>query len=356
MYINRLFQIFLYTRYVDDIYNSVLEEVLDKVLVAYNNYHPSLQFTFEFPSDGVLPFLDLALRLENGFIKYSHYVKPTQSNRLIPFTTFAPLNYKLSSLKGECKRLYRNTQDKSTLPAEFSKLKAKYFWAGYPLHFLDKFCCSEWAASPSTKFRQKPYTVFLPFLGQISEKIISFCSSYQVHVVPTKIPTLKQLLLPKQNVRTRPSPKAYVYALPCSSCPKVYIGQTSRSELRLKEHLSDIKAKKTSSAPFMHFKETGHLPADNGFTPLVYSQFYFNRLNLETSIIFLLKEQVINLQIPTHYGIKAWLSYLRTDHPTALSNIEQYFRKKITDSLKPKPIRQFVLPTIPKRRCKQPPT
>jgi hypothetical protein len=346
-YINHLFLIHLYTRYVDDVYNCVQEGKIDEIMSAYNKYHPSIQFTFEFPTEGVLPFLDLALSLQNGCISYSHYQKPTQSNRIIPFSTHSPLSYKLSSLKGESRRIYRNTQDKATLPELYSKVKAKYFHAGYPLHLLDRICDSKWAATPTVKFSKKPYTLFLPYLGQLSEQIVSFCAQYNVQVIPTKTPTLKQLLLQKSEVRTRPSPREYVYALPCSSCSKVYIGQTSRAELRLADHLRDIKAKKSSSAPFCHLKSTGHLPAENRFTPLMYNHHYFSRLNLETCAILILKDHLTNLQIPTHYGLQAWLKYFIRDHPSQIKKVEQFLLKKISDSSKPKPVRQFRIPPFP---------
>jgi hypothetical protein len=235
------------------------------------------------------------------------------------------------------------------LPHQFGKLKAKYFFSGYPLQILDQICSSKWA-SPRANYNKTPFTAFLPYLGEISDQIASLCSTYQVRVIPSPTPALKQLLLPSSDVRSRPSKKEYVYALPCASCPKMYIGQTSRAELRLHEHLRDVKAKKTSSAPYMHFKTTGHLPAENGFPPLVYSPFYFNRLNMETTVIMLLKDQLINLQIPTNFSIQKWLKYLDQNYPAIKPKICETLRKQIADKLKPKPARQFQFPTIPKKR------
>ena len=51
-----------------------------------------------------------------------------------------------------------------------------------------------------------------------------------------------------------------VYKIPCE-CGKVYIGETGRAMMRIKEHDRDIRFARTqTSAVSEHANETGHLP------------------------------------------------------------------------------------------------
>jgi hypothetical protein len=50
-----------------------------------------------------------------------------------------------------------------------------------------------------------------------------------------------------------------VYQIPCATCAVQYVGETGRNlDTRAKEHLSDVKRSKSSSALAEHSLSTGH--------------------------------------------------------------------------------------------------
>jgi hypothetical protein len=230
----------------------------------------------------------------------------------------------------------------------FTKTKSKYLYAGYPLQELDKFCNAKWAASPKREYQQKPYVAFLPYLGPISEQIISFLEHYNIRTVSAPANSLKQMLTPKSSVATHPPRKEYVYALPCSGCTKSYIGHSSRGYTRLQEHLRDVKNNKLTSAPAAHHQQTGHEPAARSFFPLFYEKHLTSRLNIETFTIHLLKDDIINNIIPTHFGIQSWLKYLKKNQEANYKKMQAQLKKLISAKVNEKQkIRQFILPALP---------
>jgi len=216
-------------------------------------------------------------------------------------------------------------------------VKSKYYYAGYPIEILDKICSVKWARTPPKGYKQKAFTAFLPYLGAVSDVLEPFLNQYNVRTVSKRSTTIKDMFTKASKKPTRPLPSNYVYALPCASCNKYYIGQTKRGLQRLQDHERDLKNKKTSSALVQHMNKTQHEPDFTHFTPLMQDQFYFSRLNLETYFIYLLQPDTINLQIPQHYGIKEWMNFISKHLPKQNEAIKAYVSKKLTS-------RKYTLP------------
>ena len=71
-----------YFRYVDDTLFCVLLDKLQKVIDAFNDYHPRIQFIHEMETNRI-SFLDLEIiKLDNGKIVSNWYRKSTYSGRL----------------------------------------------------------------------------------------------------------------------------------------------------------------------------------------------------------------------------------------------------------------------------------
>ena len=66
------------------------------VQIAFlNSIEPTVQFTKETESDGVLAFLDVKLTRENtGYLDYTVYRKPTHTDRYLNFRSDHPLQHK----------------------------------------------------------------------------------------------------------------------------------------------------------------------------------------------------------------------------------------------------------------------
>jgi hypothetical protein len=73
-----------YHRYVDDIFMLVKDErSAEEVLSSFNQAHPNIQFELEKPKGSTLQLLDLQVRVSNGSISSSFYVKEAKSDLFI---------------------------------------------------------------------------------------------------------------------------------------------------------------------------------------------------------------------------------------------------------------------------------
>ena len=72
--------------------------------------------------------------------------------------------------------------------------------------------------------------------------------------------TLRQMLVHPKDPTPLQDKAGVVYKIPCSSCPRVYIGQTGRTlGQRVKEHQRSVRDKKiATSALAEHSERTGH--------------------------------------------------------------------------------------------------
>jgi len=71
--------------------------------------------------------------------------------------------------------------------------------------------------------------------------------------------TLQQLTKPKIHDTTQDHDKSGIYELTCSTCNRVYIGQTSRNlTLRYREHIRYIKNNDPQSAYALHILQNIH--------------------------------------------------------------------------------------------------
>jgi hypothetical protein len=322
-------QFHFYKRFVDDIYNDVPSPQLDQILKLYNTYHRSLQFTFEYPQNNQIPFLDCLISIHPNQIHFQHYVKPTQTDRSIHFTTYTPPRIKLANLKNEVRRIFKTTPDPHLAQQLIHSLKSKYFFYGFPLRQIDQICTLKWAQTPSKPYLTPAYTLFAPYLGQISDQLTKIFRQYKIRYICTPTPNLQQHLTPPPPYPIAPTPSSYVYTLPCQQCDKAYIGCTSRGPTRLQEHLRDIQNKKTSSAPYQHNLQSGHLPLATLYKPLYLEEQKYSRYNLETLAIHINSDLIINLQIPDNYSIKKWAKFLKLHMPNVYKFHSRHFRQTI---------------------------
>jgi len=85
---------------VDDTFVVIKREYLQQFFNFLNSIEPTVQFTKETESDGVLAFLDVKLTSENtGYLDYTVYRKPTHIDRYLNFRSDHPLQHKKRSLK-----------------------------------------------------------------------------------------------------------------------------------------------------------------------------------------------------------------------------------------------------------------
>ena len=134
---------------------------------------------------------------------------------------------------------------------------------------------------------RKPKRVILP----TNKKTVNLSKSLnrEVHqVVTTTSKTIRQLLRPKGAA---PTETAGVYKVPCKTCQKIYIGETSRSLTeRLKEHKKACKNDDKYNAIAQHRTEFDHPPDFGNATLLKTERNKYRRWCMEAACIQECKE------------------------------------------------------------------
>jgi hypothetical protein len=78
-------------RFIDDIFMlwTSSEEDLDSFITFINNYHPSIKFTSA-SSESSIPFLDILISLQDGYLQTDLYSKPTDAHAYLHHTSCHP--------------------------------------------------------------------------------------------------------------------------------------------------------------------------------------------------------------------------------------------------------------------------
>ncbi|XGW13478.1 hypothetical protein V3C99_000084, partial [Haemonchus contortus] len=85
----------LYCRYVDDCFVACsTQKEMDTCFELLNTQAENIRFTREKPIDTWLPFLNMQVQLERGFLRTKWYRKPTSKNILVHFRSAHPLKTK----------------------------------------------------------------------------------------------------------------------------------------------------------------------------------------------------------------------------------------------------------------------
>ena len=102
------FQPLVWFRYIDDIFFIWThgEKSLKKFMMEFNNFNPNIKFTYEF-SEASINFLDLSVKLFNGKIQTSLYVKPTDHHQYFHFQSSHPKHTKNSIVYSQTLRVSR---------------------------------------------------------------------------------------------------------------------------------------------------------------------------------------------------------------------------------------------------------
>ena len=93
------------------------------VLSTLNNFHSSIKFTDETESGNKLPFLDVQLMRTGDNIETCVFRKPTNTDISIHWNSFAPFQWKYSTIKILVYRAYYVISDNKRLESELNYLR-----------------------------------------------------------------------------------------------------------------------------------------------------------------------------------------------------------------------------------------
>ncbi|KAG5886168.1 hypothetical protein JTB14_024848 [Gonioctena quinquepunctata] len=106
--------------------------------------------------------------------------------------------------------------------------------------------------------KTQPHKAFLPYIKGVTDKIGRILEKRDIKTIFTANNKISDFLRsPKDNIANE---SQGIYEIPCSECPRTYIGQTNRGVTsRVYEHPLAVRLLDPSSAPSKHNEETGHI-------------------------------------------------------------------------------------------------
>ena len=145
-------------RYIDDIIKIWVhgEESLREFIIALNNMHATIKFTFEIAEDTVNPvyfedlkavkllpgkaihFLDLKIWIENKEIQSDLYCKPTDCHQYLAFKSCHPYHVKKSIVYSQALRIKRICSSVDKFEEHMLSLKIWFSNRGYPRVLIDE--------------------------------------------------------------------------------------------------------------------------------------------------------------------------------------------------------------------------
>ena len=114
----------LWFRYVDDTFTFIKTGEIENVKNILNNFHQDIKFTHEVEENKSISFLDVKItRNEEGSFITEVSRKESDTNIYLHWKSFAPIGWKIGTLKGLCRRAYMICSEKSGLEKELNHLK-----------------------------------------------------------------------------------------------------------------------------------------------------------------------------------------------------------------------------------------
>ena len=232
-----------------------------KVLRHLNSIEPCIQFTAEEETEGKLPFLDVCLqRDDNGSLTTSVFRKATHTNQYLSFDSLHPVAQKAAVVRILMHRASTLSSNGVERVAEEKKILEVLRDNGCPSGFIHRYSDNRTPRRTEDDQRLPRTSLTLPYIGGLSEAVRRVLRPLDIKVAFCPLCTLRhQLVRPKDHV-PRDQRAGVVYQIPCSGCPKVYIGQSGRTlKHRLSEHRRAIQnGDVAASALAEHTWSTGH--------------------------------------------------------------------------------------------------
>ena len=340
-----------YKRYIDDGIGitSMAEDDLRNFIEFTNNFNPAIRFTYTISSTTV-NFLDIKVDLINNTIVTSTHYKDTDSHSYLLYKSSHPPSCKNSIPYSQLLRIRRLCQDDNDFAEKATEMMDFFLRRGYPKAVLDKSLARVRQLKREQAFVKKINTenddrpkliltyhphntkaknIFLKNLNilQADEHTRDIFSTpplvvfrrdknLQDLLVHTKLncnntsepgtrpcerrncQTCKHTLVtsnitcPKMTLKVNGSftcnSRGVVYAIVCTKCQLVYIGNTGRSlKTRLQEHLRDIRNQELKPVS-IHFNSKHHRGAtDLSISAIQHCNDKNTRLHIENKLIFM---------------------------------------------------------------------
>ena len=126
-------------RYVDDTICFIKNDSIDYVFSILNSFHPSIQFIYETENNNSISFPDIELLRVGENIETRVFRKPANTDLHIHWQSFAPLQWKRSTLKTLVYRSYIVCSNEKHLYSELKYIRKVFPQKnGYPHWFINR--------------------------------------------------------------------------------------------------------------------------------------------------------------------------------------------------------------------------
>lgn len=298
------FPILFFYRYVDDIILCVHHQNLSQLLNIYNSFHPRLQFTIEQESPNrEISFLNLLLSVQDNHIRTNWYRKATYSGRVLNYHSSHSYNQKVAivyNLIDSAIGLSDASYHSENVNIVHSILKNN----SYPEWFIKKYINTR-VQSMATPIQSTPTNTInsyvpLPSHHTINSHLKQLLHKYRLQPVFYNHHKSTHLFNKHKESTNTMNSSNVVYKIPCSSCSKVYIGETKQYlHKRLYQHRYDIKKDPSLHTSLTkHRTEHNHIIDFDNTTIVGFQKNLLKRLTLE--MITILNNPAMNTKSDTN--------------------------------------------------------
>ncbi|KXJ04705.1 hypothetical protein AC249_AIPGENE18131, partial [Exaiptasia diaphana] len=244
-----------YKRYVDDTLTIMPDlDIANEFLHELNQVHPSLKFTMEVESNGMLPFLGIQLLNKAPNIETKVYVKPTNTGLLLHYQSHVDERYKRNLVTTMLERGYRISSSWKDFIEECVRLEKLFLNLEYPKQLITSIT-RRFIDSKNT--RQSVHTpddkdivrIVLPF--KVKKQVADISHKTRISIQPVFVTkNIGVSLQPKEPKPQLINNQRVVYQFECDLCDASYVGYTKRHlHERIEEH-----SKSSQSSIYKHYK------------------------------------------------------------------------------------------------------
>ena len=219
-----------------------------------------------------------------GSLTTTVFRKKTHSDRYLDFDSHHPLAHKVAVARTLLTRADHICGSAPDRDVEKRRITEALNSNGYPTALVKKNWHPTPHSTPPLELNTPKAVVVIPYVKHLSESIRRILSPLKIRTCFRPHRTLRQALV---NLKARvpfQQKAGVIYRIPCSGCPRVYVGQTGRTlAQRLKEHKRAlVSGHLAQSAVAEHAAQESHDIDWEGATVMDIQQQYHQRCLLES--------------------------------------------------------------------------
>ena len=241
-----------------------------------NTFHKNIKFTYELEINNKISFLDVLLIRKNDTLETTVYRKSTNNGVYLHWDSFAPKNWKRSTLHSVLTRAYKICSTKELLDEELKRIEREFIeinrypkWIVNQLKEECKLVNEQYHRNIETKIDSNTvattiHMFVLPYKDEKGEKLIKSLNKHVKKVLPENHISRHAYRSKKlgsffnikdQTKLEHNNDLTYLVQCPEKTCSENYLVETAR---RINERLLEHAGKDTKSHKLRYTLQSGH--------------------------------------------------------------------------------------------------